>query len=151
MIRINKEKFADVIALNKSEEEKQKVIEFIEDDRNNDFLEYILLSANGSYGFNSLSNGKTIWIDYPYSPTEEVTKAFKVLGERLKQTTKVLENYSYTYNDAPCSMSLLSCNIEHKGLSIEQLKKQIKYSKNPLEVKMLNKQLNKLYKEMRRK
>jgi hypothetical protein len=31
--------------------------------------------------------------------------------------------------------------------TIEQLKKQIKYSKNPLEVKMLNRKLNKIYKE----
>lgn len=31
--------------------------------------------------------------------------------------------------------------------TIGQLKKQIKYSKNPLEVKMLNRQLNQMYKE----
>lgn len=31
-------------------------------------------------------------------------------------------------------------------LTMEKLKKQIKYSKNPLEVKMLNKQLNQTYK-----
>lgn len=35
--------------------------------------------------------------------------------------------------------------------TIDQLKKQIKYSKNPLEVKMLNKQLNEMYKEMKRR
>lgn len=34
--------------------------------------------------------------------------------------------------------------------TIEQLKKQIKYSKNQLEVKMLNKKLNQLYKENKR-
>jgi F420-0:gamma-glutamyl ligase-like protein len=33
--------------------------------------------------------------------------------------------------------------------TIEQLKKQIKHSKNPLEVKMLNKKLNELYKKKR--
>lgn len=33
--------------------------------------------------------------------------------------------------------------------TIEQLKKQIKYSKNPLEIKMLNKKLNQLYKKNR--
>ena len=33
--------------------------------------------------------------------------------------------------------------------TIEQLKKQIKYSKNPLEIKMLNKKLDELYKENR--
>ena len=32
------------------------------------------------------------------------------------------------------------------GLTINQLKKQIKHSKNPLEIKTLNKQLNLLYK-----
>ena len=31
--------------------------------------------------------------------------------------------------------------------TIEQLKKQIKYSKNPLEIKMLNRKLNALYKK----
>lgn len=35
--------------------------------------------------------------------------------------------------------------------TIEQLKKQIKHSKNPLEVKMLNKKLNEMYVEMKRK
>lgn len=35
--------------------------------------------------------------------------------------------------------------------SIDQLKKQIKYSKNPLEVKMLNKKLNETYKDMKRR
>lgn len=33
--------------------------------------------------------------------------------------------------------------------TIDQLKKQIKYSKNPLEVKMLNRQLNQIYKGMK--
>ena len=35
-------------------------------------------------------------------------------------------------------------------ITIEQLKKQIKYSKNPLEVKMLNKKLNQIYKDEKR-
>lgn len=35
--------------------------------------------------------------------------------------------------------------------TINQLKKQIKYSKNPLEVKMLNKKLNQAYKDMKRR
>ena len=34
--------------------------------------------------------------------------------------------------------------------TIEQLKKQIKYSKNPLEVKMLNRKLNQAYKTIKR-
>ena len=33
---------------------------------------------------------------------------------------------------------------------IEQLKKQIKYSKNPSEVKMLNRKLNQVYKTIKR-
>jgi hypothetical protein len=37
-----------------------------------------------------------------------------------------------------------------KDPTIEQLKKQIKYSKNPLEVKMLNKKLNQIYKAMKK-
>lgn len=37
------------------------------------------------------------------------------------------------------------------NITIEQLKKQIKYSKNPLEIKMLNKKLNQIYKDMKRK
>jgi len=35
--------------------------------------------------------------------------------------------------------------------TIDQLKKQIKYSKNPLEAKMLNKKLNQMYKDMKRR
>ena len=35
--------------------------------------------------------------------------------------------------------------------TIEQLKKQIKYSKNPFEVKMLNKKLNQTYKAMKKR
>ena len=34
--------------------------------------------------------------------------------------------------------------------TIEQLKKQIKYSKNPLEVKILNRKLNQAYKTIKR-
>ena len=34
--------------------------------------------------------------------------------------------------------------------TIEQLKKQIKYSKNPLEVKILNRKLNQVYKTIKR-
>jgi hypothetical protein len=41
--------------------------------------------------------------------------------------------------------------IEPNEPSIDQLKKQIKYSKNPLEVKILNKKINKMYKDMKRK
>lgn len=37
-------------------------------------------------------------------------------------------------------------NVPPITLTISQLKKQIKHSKNPLEIKMLNKQLNLLYK-----
>lgn len=40
----------------------------------------------------------------------------------------------------------LTEGVATTGLTISQLKKQIKHSKNPLEIKMLNKQLNLLYK-----
>jgi hypothetical protein len=48
------------------------------------------------------------------------------------------------------SISVLQ-GVETDEPTIEQLKKQIKYSKNPLEVKMLNKKLNVMYKEMKKK
>jgi len=40
----------------------------------------------------------------------------------------------------------LTEGVTTTGLTINQLKKQVKHSKNPLEIKMLNKQLNLLYK-----
>ena len=41
--------------------------------------------------------------------------------------------------------------LEYKEPTIDQLKKQIKYSKNPLEIKKLNKKLNVLYKKTKSK
>ena len=38
---------------------------------------------------------------------------------------------------------------EYNYDTTDQLKKQIKYSKNPLEIKMLNRQLNKIYKTIK--
>ena len=46
------------------------------------------------------------------------------------------------------SFELISEQIAQEP-TIDQLKKQIKYSKNPLEVKMLNKKLNQMYKNMK--
>ena len=37
--------------------------------------------------------------------------------------------------------------VSTTGLTISQIKKQIKHSKNQLEIKMLNKKLNALYKK----
>jgi len=42
-------------------------------------------------------------------------------------------------------------NAKPQESTIDQLKKQIKYSKNPLEAKMLNKKLNQMYKDMKRR
>lgn len=42
-------------------------------------------------------------------------------------------------------------NIKPKEPTIDMLKKQIKYSKSPLEVKMLNKKLNQIYKDVKRR
>jgi hypothetical protein len=52
-----------------------------------------------------------------------------------------------TLQDMADKWNEIGRGVDHDELyTIEQLKKQIKYSKNPLEVKMLNKKLNELYK-----
>ena len=66
-----------------------------------------------------------------------------------KKIIDMAEKYRDTY-EAMKSIDLLVSEIPQE-LSIDQLKKQIKYSKNPLEVKMLNKKLNQMYKDMKRR
>ena len=106
---------------------------------------------------------------------EQMGKALKIICERLKEANnKVIEaNYktdvlnSSGYNvdniyrmvqngidtkDALQKISDMFNEVNDiKEPTIDQLKKQVKYSKNPLEVKMLNKKLNQMYKDMKRR
>jgi len=97
---------------------------------------------------------------------EGTSAIFRMIYERI---SKGIENWEYQTasqtldaNESNLVLTedqLLSdnlatfCNCESNKPSIEptidQLKKQIKYSKNSLEVKMLNRQLNKIYKTMK--
>ena len=65
---------------------------------------------------------------------------------------ELIRNATLTWDklmeDLSKEWSILS---EPQEPTIDQLKKQIKYSKNPLEVKMLNKKLNQMYKDMKRR
>lgn len=104
---------------------------------------------------------------------EQMGKALKIMCKRLKEANnKVIEaNYktdvlnSSDYNvdniyrmvqngmdtkDALQKISDMFNEVNDiKEPTIDQLKKQIKYSKNPLEIKMLNKKLNQMYKEQK--
>ena len=68
-------------------------------------------------------------------------KAYETNQVNMYQSLVNIINEGVGFNE-----SLLNLNEAVETLSddisIEQLKKQIKYSKNPLEVKMLNKKLN---------
>ena len=67
----------------------------------------------------------------------------------------VLEGYSFEYiiksitTELDCSYESFTTNSEesNKELTIEQLKRNIKYYKNPMELKTLNRLLNQRYKE----
>ena len=103
--------------------------------------------------------------------TEEVSNVFKVLSERLKESRDNFIEANYKTD----ILSSCGCNMDSiyrmvlDGMStkdalqkvsdvfnetnnikleptIEQLKKQIKYSQNALEIKMFNRKLNELYK-----
>ena len=103
---------------------------------------------------------------------EEVGNAFKILAERLSESRDSIIEANYKtdiLNSSGCNIDSIYRMIQD-GMStkdalqkisdmfnevnnikqeptIEQLKRQIKYSKNPLEIKMLNKKLNELYKQ----
>jgi hypothetical protein len=110
-----------------------------------------------------------------YTP-KQMGNALKIMCERMKESRdEVIEaNYKTdVINSSGCSIDSLYRMVQD-GMStkdalqkisdmfneandikqeptIEQLKKQIKYSKNPLEVKMLNKKLNQMYKDQKRR
>ena len=155
---INREYFERVIALAQTEEERQKLIDFINDINNEEFLEYTYLLSNECYGFQTLSSGKTVYISPPPATPEEMGNAFKVLAKRMKEKEKDTEFWdTLTDNFIEDKHKQISeaweklNNIKPNEPTIEQLKKQIKYSKNPLEVKMLNKKLNQIYKDIKRR
>ena len=67
----------------------------------------------------------------------------------------VLEGYSFediiesitTESDCSCELFTTSSEENNKELTVEQLKRNIKYCKNPMELKTLNRLLNQRYKE----
>ena len=70
----------------------------------------------------------------------------------------VLEGYSFEdiiksiTTELDCSYESFTTNSEesNKELTIEQLKRNIKYYKNPMELKTLNRLLNQRYKERKK-
>lgn len=91
-----------------------------------------------------------------YTP-EEVGNAFKKLAERLKETRDEVVDYQNEYQGKNLKDILEDLSkqwnviVDNNALSINSIKKQIKYSHNPLEIKMLNKKLNELYKTKERR
>ena len=72
-----------------------------------------------------------------------------------RRARMVLEGYSFediiksitTESDCSCKLFTTSSEENSKELTIEQLKRNIKYCKNPMELKTLNRLLNQRYKE----
>lgn len=76
------------------------------------------------------------------------------VDELIEYIKATHESNKWTVADENNSLQRISELWEEAGRlitepTIEQLKKQIKYSKNPMEVKMLNMQLNQMYKEQK--
>ncbi|QIX89168.1 hypothetical protein [Enterocloster clostridioformis] len=69
----------------------------------------------------------------------ELADNIAIVGGYPEFSNEVIEKLSELYNDKTVFMD-----------DIQSLKKKIKYSKNPLEKKMLNKQLNECYKEQKK-
>jgi len=73
---------------------------------------------------------------------EEITELFKIYNETgiSQMEGDILGRIAELWDDYK----------PKEDTTIKQLKKQIKYSNNPLEVKTLNKKLNQLYKNVKR-
>ena len=75
-----------------------------------------------------------------------------------RRARMVLEGYSFEdiiksiTTELDCSYESFTTNSEesNKELTIEQLKRNIKYYKNPMELKTLNRLLNQRYKERKK-
>lgn len=75
-----------------------------------------------------------------------------------RRARMVLEGYSFEdiiksiTTEPDCSYESFTTNSEesNKELTIEQLKRNIKYCKNPMELKTLNRLLNQRYKERKK-
>jgi len=88
-----------------------------------------------------------------YSP-KEVGTALKKLVGRLKETGSAVvehpEHIEYQGKSLKNALDELSQQwnntVNNNFQNISSIKKQIKHSRNPLEIKMLNKKLNELYK-----
>jgi hypothetical protein len=76
--------------------------------------------------------------------------------ELIKYITSTREENKWTWKEEDELLEVLAekwneydaANGEDKETRIKKIKKQIKYSKNVLEIKMLNKELNNIYKKM---
>ena len=72
---------------------------------------------------------------------EEIIELFKIYNETGESQMEgdILGRIAELWNE----------NTPSEDATISQLKKQIKYSKNPLEIKMLNKKMNEVYKKIK--
>lgn len=93
-----------------------------------------------------------------FSYNVDVVKVLKLMSERLND----LQLYPYQYetiklltefnpNKSLQEFSELAIDSDDFSSDIPLLKKRIKYCKNPLERKVLEKQLNASYKEMKKR
>ena len=69
---------------------------------------------------------------------EDITECFKIYNETGE---------SQMYGDILGRIAELWNEIPVREPTVKQLKKQIKHSKNPLEIKTLNRKLNEMYKK----
>jgi len=150
-----KREFDRIISLAVNEEEREKIIAFINNENNNDFLEQVYCHSHGYYGWITLSSGKIVYISPPKVSAEETSKAFKLLMKRLNGTynnsaQEEIYNLQDELKELAESFKELSSETEESTCSISDIKEQIKHSKNPLEVKRLNKLLNQMYKKKRK-
>lgn len=145
-----KELLKRILPLAKSEEEKQQLIAFINDENNNDSIEIAFLHSHGYYGWITLSSGKTTYIEPTQASPEEVGNALKLFTKKLKEINNqeyVCQTHSLKEQLNELSKSFnKDIEVTYK---INDIKRQIKHSKNLLEIRMLNKKLNQKYKDLK--
>ena len=101
---------------------------------------------------------QTIALDVGIS-AEELSKQFLVVSQIMKQQSEIelLKELQRMYDSKKSlenslqELSELATNPDDFSSDIPSLKKRIKYCKNPLERKSLERQLNAAYKEMKKR
>lgn len=95
--------------------------------------------------FNDMLDDKTI---------ESINNIAVLSGENISKISEVLERLSNSLCESMKSLEEIFKDIEEMiepPDDIATLKKQIKYCKNPMEIKALNKRLNDAYKKKNKK